>query len=107
MCVSVCVYVFVCIRVCVCMCLSVYVCVCLSVYMCVCVSVCVYVFICIRVCAYVCLCVMTGIITMHLFVVWNVFSLINPSKAVSHYSGSEVCKPNYFAQKLFKTRFEA
>ena len=28
-------------------------------------------------------------------------------KTVSHYSGSEVCKPSYFMQKLFKTHFEA
>ena len=72
-------------------------------YMCVCVCVRVCVCVCVRVCVRVAI----GIITMHLFVVWNVFSLINPSKTVSHYSGSEVCKPNYFTQKLFKMRFEA
>ena len=73
--------------------------------------VCVYVCTCVcaRVCACVCVRVRVAIsiITMHLFVVWNVFSLINASKTVSHYSGSEVCKPNYVTQKLFKTSCEA
>jgi hypothetical protein len=54
--VSVCVYVFVCVRVCVC--LYVFVCVrvcdCVYVFVCVRVCVCVYVFVCVRVCVCVC-----------------------------------------------------